>query len=256
MCIRDRIHYVEVAQDVLVKMESERLRHALLASVSHDLRTPLTALVGLAETAANPAQPAATRDGLASAVHHEAKRLAALVDNLLALARLQAGGVRLNREWQAVEEVVGSALRASAASLGGHRVETRLPAELPLVQFDAVMIERVLCNLLDNAAKYTPAGSRVRLFARVDGHHLVVGVEDDGPGLPDGDPERLFDTFARGERESATPGAGLGLALARSIIDAHGGKMQAESLTGGGARLSFTLPLTTPPDIDAAESDA
>ncbi|WP_315383046.1 sensor histidine kinase KdpD [Microvirgula aerodenitrificans] len=252
----ERIHYVEVAQDVLVKMESERLRHALLASVSHDLRTPLTALVGLAETAANPAQPAATRDGLASAVHHEAKRLAALVDNLLALARLQAGGVRLNREWQAVEEVVGSALRASAASLGGHRVETRLPAELPLVQFDAVMIERVLCNLLDNAAKYTPAGSRVRLFARVDGHHLVVGVEDDGPGLPDGDPERLFDTFARGERESATPGAGLGLALARSIIDAHGGKMQAESLTGGGARLSFTLPLTTPPDIDAAESDA
>ncbi|MGE8355325.1 MAG: ATP-binding protein, partial [Microvirgula sp.] len=94
------------------------------------------------------------------------------------------------------------------------------------------------------------------LFARVDGHNLVVGVEDDGPGLPDGDPERLFDTFARGERESATPGAGLGLALARSIIDAHGGKMQAESLAGGGARLSFTLPLSTPPDIDAAEPDA
>ncbi len=161
------MHYIEVAQDALVHMESERLRNSLLAALSHDLRTPLTALVGLSESLAlsKPALAEAQQE-LAQALHDEALRMSALVSNLLDMARIQSGAVQLNWQWQSFEEVVGSALRSSRLHLAGHTVQTQLAPELPLVRFDAVLIERVLCNLLENAAKYTPPGSRIVLAAK------------------------------------------------------------------------------------------
>jgi two-component system sensor histidine kinase KdpD len=253
----ERVHYIEVAQNALVNMESERLRNSLLAALSHDLRTPLTSLVGLSESLAGsrPALGAAQLD-LAGALHDEALRMSALVSNLLDMARIQSGEVKFNLQWQPLEEVVGSALRASASQLKQHGVSTRLPAELPLLRYDAVLIERVLCNLLENAAKYTPPGSRIEIAAALHGQSMQVMVCDDGPGLPHGREEAIFEKFTRGERESAKPGVGLGLAICRAIIEAHGGAIKGLAPTAsplGGAAFVFTLPLGMPPAMPEPE---
>ena len=145
--------------------------------------------------------------------------------------------------------MVGSALKARERQLARHRVEIALSEHLPLLEFDAVLIERVLCNLLENAAKYTPPGSTVRIGARVQGPEVQVAVSDNGPGLAPGSEEAIFDKFARGGRESATPGVGLGLAICRAIIAAHQGRIWAENGPEGGARFVFTLPLGVPPAL-------
>jgi two-component system, OmpR family, sensor histidine kinase KdpD len=254
----ERVHYIDVAQNALVHMESERLRNSLLAALSHDLRTPLTSLVGLSESLSlskPPLTPA--QQELARALHEEALRMSALVSNLLDMARIQSGDVKLNLQWQPFEEVVGSALRGSQSQLAGHEVQTRLAAGLPLVRFDAVLIERVLVNLLENAAKYTPAGSRIVIAAETDEQNLNVSVYDNGPGLPAGQEQAIFEKFTRGERESATPGVGLGLAICRAIVEAHGGTVRAGDSPEGGAAIVFTLPLGIPPtmpDLDAGEA--
>lgn len=256
----ERVHYVEVAQDALVRMESERLRNSLLSALSHDLRTPLTALVGLSESLAmsGPALCAAQRE-LVQALHEEAVRMSRLVANLLDMARIQSGEIKLNRQWQPIEEVVGSALRASRSALSAHQAQTRLPPGLPLVNLDAVLIERVLCNLVENAAKYTPPGSDIVICAWSDERLMSVRVADNGPGIPPGREEAIFEKFTRGERESATPGVGLGLAICRAVVEAHGGTIRAGHADEGGAAFTFTIPLGTPPampDADAADQDA
>ncbi|MDC8758682.1 two-component system sensor histidine kinase KdpD [Janthinobacterium fluminis] len=244
----ERVHYIDVAQGALVQMESERLRNSLLAALSHDLRTPLTSLVGLAESLAMSKPPlSAPQLDMARSLQGETLRMSALVANLLDMARIESGQVRLNLQWQALEEVVGSALRASRPQLLAHTVRTRLAAGLPLVRFDAVLIERVLCNLLENAAKYTPAGSTITAAAELSGQYLQVTVYDNGPGLPPGREEAVFEKFTRGERESAKPGVGLGLAICRAIVEAHGGKIRAGQSPQHGAAIVFTLPLGTPP---------
>ncbi|WP_332852933.1 two-component system sensor histidine kinase KdpD [Duganella sp. S19_KUP01_CR8] len=250
----ERVHYIEVAQNALVNMESERLRNSLLAALSHDLRTPLTSLVGLSESLAGskPALAPAQLE-VASLLHDEALRMSALVSNLLDMARIQSGEVKFNLQWQALEEVVGSALRASASLLQGHAVRTRLQPDLPLLSYDAVLIERVLCNLLENAAKYTPPGSRIEIAAALRGAWIDVMVYDDGPGLPHGREEAVFEKFTRGERESAKPGVGLGLAICRAIVDAHGGRIHAAASPLGGAAFVMTLPLGTPPAMPEPE---
>jgi two-component system, OmpR family, sensor histidine kinase KdpD len=246
----ERVHYVEVAQQALIKMESERLRNSLLSALSHDLRTPLAALFGLADSLRLTRPPLSPQQlEIAEAIRDEARSMSGLVSNLLDMARIQSGEVKLNLQWQPFEEVVGSALKSTQGILAGHRVETALAKQLPLVEFDAVLIERVLFNLLENAAKYTPAGSRVRISAATSQDRLVVSVDDNGPGLPSGQEERIFEKFTRGERESATSGVGLGLAICRAIIEAHHGKIWAENKPQGGARFSFSLPLGTPPDL-------
>ena len=161
-----------MAQQAVVEMESERLRNALLAAISHDVRTPLTALIGLAESL-RQSQPAATeaQADTAQALADQARELNALVSNLLDMARLQSGAVNLRMEWQSIEEVVGSAIRAAQPALAGKPVQTELPADLPLVEFDAVLIERVLVNLLENAAKYGGAAHR-HCRAQADGRCL------------------------------------------------------------------------------------
>ena len=254
----ERVHYVDVAHQATVQMESERLRNSLLSALSHDLRTPLAALYGLADMLVDslpsaPPEPLAT----AKSISTEARRMNAMVNNLLDMARLQSGAVRLNRQWQPLEEVVGSALQSVGALLADHTVRTELPRDLPLVNIDAVLIERVFVNLLENAAKYTPPGSTVTIAAGVDGSNLRVTVADDGPGLPEAREESLFEKFARGEKESAVSGVGLGLAICRAIVETHGGRIWAHTVADGrpvpGARFLFTLPLGIPPAMPTLE---
>jgi two-component system, OmpR family, sensor histidine kinase KdpD len=255
----ERVHYVRVAQDALINMESERLRNSLLAALSHDLRTPLTVLVGLAEslTLTKPELSAQQRES-AEAITEEAHRMSALVSNLLDMARIESGGVKLNLEWQSLEEVVGAALAACRNMLKLHHVELHIPRDLPLIRFDALLIERVLVNLLENASKYTPAGSTVTLSAGIAAGQLTVTVSDNGPGLPIGREDEVFQKFARGDRESATPGVGLGLAICRAIVESHGGKIVGRNLPGGGASFAFTLLLGQPPkaELEAAAAKA
>jgi len=249
----ERVHYVEVAQDALVHIESERLRNSLLSALSHDLRTPLAVVYGLADTlAALPGLPAAGQD-MAQALRQEAQRINAMVNKLLDMARLQSGAVQLRLEWQPIEEVVGSALQAMQPVLSGRKIDIALAPELPLVQLDAVLIERVLCNLLENAAKYTPAGTAIDISAEARDSELLLSVADHGPGLPAGREEQLFDKFTRGEKESSTPGVGLGLAICRAIMQAHQGRIWAETAAGGGARFVLSLPLGTPPSLPDLE---
>ncbi|MBT2320929.1 DUF4118 domain-containing protein [Variovorax paradoxus] len=249
----ERVHYVDVAQQAVVEMESERLRNALLGAISHDVRTPLTALIALAESLhALPDAPGEQRR-IARAIVAQAHQLHALVSNLLDMARLESGiaggAVNLRREWQSVEEVVGSAIRAARPALGDTQVQTALPVELPLVEFDAVLIERVLVNLLENAGKYGAAP--IVVGARATERALVLSVRDHGPGLPaaqKGREQSLFDKFTRGEAESATPGVGLGLAICKAVISAHGGEISAANAAGGGAEFTVTLPRRAPPE--------
>ena len=255
----ERVHYVEVAQQALIHMESERLRNTLLSALSHDLRTPLAALVGLAEslTITKPSLSGAQRDS-AHAIASEARRMVALVNNLLEMARIESGQVKLRRQWQPFEEVVGSALEAAHPALAHHRVDVSLARHLPLVEFDATLIERVLYNLLENAAKYTPAGTAITLSAEIAGGDLVASVADTGPGITRGQEESIFEKFTRGARETATPGVGLGLAISRAIVEAHHGRIWAANNPGGGARITFTLPLGSPPEapVEAPLADA
>jgi len=253
----ERVHYIEVAQDALVGMESERLRNSLLAALGHDLRTPLTLLVGVSESLAASRPPLSPQQlGLAETLKHEALRMNTLVSNLLDMARIQSGGVHLHLEWQSIEEVVGSALRASGAVLAGHAVGARIPEDLPLVQFDGPLLERVLCNVLENAAKYTPPGARVVVDARVRGDAVELRVTDNGPGLPPGREEAIFEKFTRGDKESSTPGVGLGLAICRAIVEAHGGAIHAAQAPGGGARITIALKRGTPPPLPDPEQEA
>lgn len=244
----ERIHYIEVAQQSTLQIETERLRNSLLTAISHDLRTPLAALVGLADAlrlAPPPLSPPQAE--VADAIRRSALRMTALVANLLDMARLQSGAVVLNRQWLPLQEVIGSALSSMDEVLAGREVAVELPPDLPLVQLDAVLMERVIVNLLENAAKYTPAGSPLRIVALPAGRQMQIDVIDAGPGFPAGREAQLFDKFERGERESATPGVGLGLAICKAIVEAHGGSISAHNVPTGGACVRIELPLGQPP---------
>lgn len=246
----ERLHFSAVAHRAMLDMESERLRSALLSAVSHDLRTPLTVLVGLADSMclARPPLPPPLAE-TAAAVREEALRLSELVHNLLDMARLQVGRPRLNKEWQPLEEVVGSSLNHMKKILAGREVRVRLAGNLPLLEFDAVMMERVLCNLLDNAAKYATEGTIVVEAARC-GDRVEVAISDDGPGLARGTEEEVFGLFERGRHEGSAAGVGLGLAICRVIVEAHGGRIRAENRPTGGARFVFELPVGNPPIVE------
>jgi len=250
----ERLHYAEVAQDALVKMESERLRNSLLSAISHDLRTPLTSLAGSAEALASSPGLAAEQHEMAVLISEQSQRMSGLVVNLLDMARLQSGGVTLNRQWNAIEEVVGTALRLLQKALRGRKVEVRLPPDLPLVRFDAVLIERVFANLIENALKYAPQQEPIVITAQVQGALMKICISDRGPGFPPGMEERAFEKFTRGNAESSTPGVGLGLAICRAIVEAHDGQIKVESNPAsaagtGGAMVCFTLPLEAQPQL-------
>lgn len=253
----ERVHYVEVAQRATVRIESERLRNSMLSALSHDLRTPLTALVGLSDILA--IDESLPQRELAKVVRDEARRLSQLVDNLLEMARIESGSVQLRAEWQPIEEVIGSAIRSVHLALAGAQVAVDIAPNMPLVRFDAVMIERVIANLVENAAKYglpvpPAAGGKpaIRIEATAEGAEAIVRVLDRGPGLPatllyEGATDPLFEKFTRGDLESATSGLGLGLSICRAIIMAHDGRIWACNRSDAGAEFGFALPLGTPP---------
>lgn len=249
----ERIHYVDVAQRTQVQIVSERLRSSILSALSHDLRTPLAALVGLADSLAwsRPPLDDAQRES-AEAIREQAERLSGLLENLLDMARLHAGNVTLHKEWQPIEEVIGSSIKLLGRALAEHPVKVRLADDLPLVEFDAVLIERVFCNLLENAAKYSPPGSTIEINVNLGEEWMEICVADSGPGFSAtvAGADALFEMFVRGESESALPGVGLGLAICRAIVEAHDGSIAAGNRTQGGACVTFTLPLGKPPVIE------
>ena len=247
----ERLHYVEVAQATEVKMLTERLRSSILSALSHDLRTPLTAMVGLADSLflVKPALPPVALE-TAQALHEQAERLASLVGNLLDMARLNAGEVTLRREWQPLEEVIGASIKLLGHALAEHPVKVMLDERLPLLEFDAVLIERVLCNLLENSAKYSPSQTQIELRAVQVGGVVEVAVLDRGSGFPGHRRDELFDMFVRGHSESGKPGTGLGLAICKAIVEAHGGTISADNRPEGGALVRFTLPVGNPPSIE------
>ena len=165
------------------------------------------------------------------------------------MARLQSRNVKINRDWQPLEEIIGVALQARAHQLSGHSVEVTLPADLPLLYFDPILMERVFCNLLENAAKYTPTGSTISMWARQNGDSVEIIVEDNGPGLPHGKEEALFEAFARGRNESAVTGVGLGLSIVRAIVEAHEGTVSAGNRDEGGTRFVIRLPAGNAPEV-------
>jgi two-component system, OmpR family, sensor histidine kinase KdpD len=222
------------------------MRSSLLSAVSHDLRTPLAGILGAATALRDPGGPAspAARADLLDAICEEAARLERLLTNLLDMTRLESG-VQLKREWVPVEELVGSALTRLEEQLAGRRVDVDLAPGLPLASVDPVLLEQVLLNLLDNAAKHTPPGTSLAIAAQAEGQGVRVGVLDRGPGLRPGEEERVFDKFYRGG--AGAPGAGLGLAICKAIVEAHGGSISALPRSGGGAEVRFTLPAPSAP---------
>jgi two-component system sensor histidine kinase KdpD len=242
----ERARLAEMAEQSTVAAERETLRNTLLASISHDLRTPLAVMAGAGSTLA---QHGATLDesarlALARSIETKAREMSELVSNVLDLVRFESGQVALRRDWQTVDDLVGSALASSRERLAPRTVEVRVSPDLPPVWVDATLIVKVLVNLFDNIAKYTPPATQVSVvaIAGADPDRVQVVVEDDGPGFPPGDPARLFAKFQRGAQEGTVAGVGLGLAICEAIVHAHGGEIRAQRRDGGGARLAFTLP--------------
>jgi two-component system sensor histidine kinase KdpD len=250
----ERARLAQEAEQAQVHVETERLRNSLLSSVSHDLRTPLAAITGAATTLLSQEARVdeSVRRELLESVRDEAERLNRLVQNLLEMTRLESGALKLRRDWHSMEEVVGSAVRHCRRALAGRPLDVRVPPDLPLVEMDDVLIEQVLINLLDNAAKYTPEGSRVSISVTSYPDRVTVQVSDRGPGLPPGTEERIFDKFYRSGTLPAR-GAGLGLAIAKGIVDAHGGGIWAHNLPEGGTAFFFRLPITGAPPAWRAE---
>ena len=247
----ERAHLGEVAVQASLAAERETLRNTLLSSISHDLRTPLAVMAGAGSALAQHGATLdeATRVELARSIETTAREMSELVSNVLDLVRLESGQVALRRDWQTLDDLVGSALTRYQESLRSYKVETRLPAELPPVWVDGTLVVQLFANLFDNIAKYTPPGTRVLVSAVPLGDFVQVAVEDDGPGLPAGDPARLFEKFQRGQDEGPVIGVGLGLAIAQAIVRAHGGEIEAQRREGGGARFVFTLPCSEGPAV-------
>ena len=247
----ERAQLAEEAQQAQVRAEAERLRNALLSSVSHDLRTPLATIMGAASSLLEDGTHfhRGTWQDLLQSIVDEAERLNRLVSNLLDMTRLEAGTHAVKKEWHSLEEVVGTALARMGKRLGNHPVAIHVPADLPLVQMDGVLIEQVLINLLDNGVKYTPRGSGIDISASSSDDAVLIQVADRGPGFGPGEEERVFDKFYRGQTADSR-GVGLGLAICRAIVEAHGGKIWAENRPGGGAVFRFTLPAKeVPPEM-------
>lgn len=244
----ERALLADEARDAEVRAETERLRNSLLSSVSHDLRTPLATIIGASSGLLDNGDrlDPATRRELIRSIHGEADHLERLVNSLLEMTRLDSGTIKIKREPQALDGVMGAALRRLEAMLRDRPVRVALPADLPLVPMDALLLQQVFLNLLDNAVRYSPPDTPLEISTLAAGLTLVVEVNDRGPGFAPGDEWRAFEKFYRG-RASGARGVGLGLSICRAIIEAHGGTIAAENRSGGGATLRFTLPLDDAP---------
>ena len=250
----ERTRLADQAHLAQLRVEAEQLRNSLLSSVSHDLRTPLAVITGAASTLLDAKLAPPTRTELTSTILTEAERLNRLVRNLLDMTRLEAGAVEVRKEWQPVEEAVGAALERVETVVGDRPIKTALADNLPLVPFDSILLQQVLVNLLENAAKYTPEETEITVSATLNDtpggqSEVEIVVADRGPGLAKGDEEKIFAKFYRAEKGRGG-GVGLGLTICKGIVTAHGGRIWAAPRAGGGAELHFTLPIEgSPPAI-------
>jgi len=239
-----------------VATERERLRSALLSSLSHDLRTPLVSIMGAATTilSYDEALDSANRRELAQTIQDEAERLNRFVQNLLDMTKLGSGALKPRVDWVELADVVTSAVRRTERLARHHAIRVEIDPNMPLLCLDAVLIEQVFFNLLDNACKYAPPGTAIKVWAMRTAEHIAIEVADQGPGIPPEDREKVFDMFYRVNQADSQPaGTGLGLAICRGIIEAHGGTIHAEpGLHGAGTCIIIHLPL--PPEMDLADS--
>lgn len=250
----ERAKLAEEARAAVYRAKTEEIRASLLSAVSHDLRTPLASITGAATTLRDDARlDPKTEAELVDSICTEAERLERLVGNLLDMTRLESGAVSLRRDWVPLDEVIGSSLDRLEVALAGRPVHVGLEDRLPLLYLDPVLLPQLFVNLLENACKYTPAGSPIEVRGMRQGDACVVEVMDRGPGLPEGDEERVFEKFQRGDH-AEVPGAGLGLAICRGIAEAHGGSVRAANRGGGGAVFRVVLPIGgTPPSVPPGE---
>jgi two-component system, OmpR family, sensor histidine kinase KdpD len=247
----ERAQLTDRHEQARMEVETERLRTALLSSLSHDLRTPLSSIEGAASSLLEESGrlSAATRRDMAETIVEESRRMTRLIANLLDMVRVETGGLAVHKEWQPLEEALGVALLRLEDRLAGHPVETRLPQALPLVPIDELLIEQVFINLLENAARHTPTGTPIAITAWSEDQSVTVEVADQGPGIPRGEEETIFRKFHRSssaDRTEPAGGSGLGLTICRGIVSAHGGRIWLARTATKGAAFRFTLPLDGP----------
>jgi len=254
----ERIHLAEDIDEARILAATERLRSTLLSSISHDLRTPLASIIGSVTTLRGIAAdaPKAAREELMATIQDEAERLNRFVGNLLDITRLESGTLQFHREAVDLREIVETALRRATRILEQHRVEVDLPPDLPMLEADPPLLEQALFNLLDNAGKYAPKGSLIRIGARREGERVTIAVEDEGEGIPPEQLERIFDKFHRVQEGDKRPaGTGLGLAICRGFVEAMGGEVKAANRSDrSGARFTIELPVAAeaPASAEAA----
>ena len=234
-----------LAAQVQLAQESERLRKTLLDCVSHELKTPLAAIGAasqeLSRLTSNIQDPRILTE-LASEIHEGSRRLNRVVDNLLDMNRLESGVIRPKREWCDVRELIQSAIDIESESIDGRDIRLDVPEKIPLAFVDHTLIEQAVAKLVANAGSHTPRRLPIEIDAEYTNDHLLISVSDRGPGIPIEGTERLFEKFYHGDN-GKTGGLGLGLSIARGLIEAHGGKLTAENRDGGGARFTITLPV-------------
>jgi two-component system, OmpR family, sensor histidine kinase KdpD len=246
--IRRREHEAESA---VLRARTEEMRSSMLSAVSHDLRTPLAAIVGAGSALRGdwdrlgPAQRAELLDTVCA----EAERMERLVGNLLDMMRVESGGLALKREWVPLEEIVGSVLTRMEARLAGREVVMRLPEELPLVSVDPVLFAQVFVNLVDNALKHTPASSPIEIVAATVDAFIEIEIADRGPGIAEGMQAAVFEKFVRGGAHPGSGGVGLGLSICRGVVEAHGGTIAARNRGGGGASFVIRMPRLDAPAL-------
>lgn len=242
-----RVRLAEAAEAARLSAERALLRNTLLASISHDLRTPLSAIAGAGSLIAQPqyALNVDRRTMLGNLIERKARDMSQLLTNVLDLMQMEFDSGTVRADWHTMDDLVALALRGTEVRLAQWRINVNLAPDLPVVLVEATLIVQILSNLLENAAKYTPPGTTITISAAARTEHFLLVVSDDGPGLPPGDPERLFEKFQRGNSESNIVGVGLGLAICRAAARLHGGDVRAMQNPGGGARFEITLPVET-----------
>jgi two-component system sensor histidine kinase KdpD len=233
------------AHDSAYAAQEERLRNSLLSSISHDLRTPLAVIGGSASSLlqGNSQLSEGTPRQIVQTINDEAQRMTRMVNNILDMTRLEAGLVQLDLQSYHLEEIVGAVLERLKDQFGQRAVGIDIPQDLPMLFVDGVLFEKVLINLLENAAKYTPPHTPIDVVASLHERQIEIQVMDNGPGIPKGSEQQVFAKFYRGHAEGVVAGTGLGLAICSAIIEAHGGRIWVDSRPGGGAIFSLVLPL-------------
>jgi two-component system sensor histidine kinase KdpD len=252
----ERIALRRRVQQKGVRIQKESLRNSILSTLSHDLRTPLASIIGASSSLLAPdggLSPEADLR-LRGVIHDEAIHMLHLVENLLDMAKLQGGDIQIAQVWEALEEMVGSAVAELRRRVKSHEIVVQVPRDLPFIRCDSVLIGRVIINLLENAVKYSPPGSRVRLAAGLQGEGIEVTVSDEGDGIPEAQREKVFEPFHR--LHAGIPGGGIGLTICRSIVEAHGGRIWIDASEARGASVHFTLPVSAEAPSLAREAAA